>query len=213
MKTVATAVCIGVLLGYACAQATFKGHQIGETADEFFKIDGTNAPEDCQAKLKDPKLRKDAEKARGKYPFGSVSGMMAMHTVDRCNNLLSVLAGKDGEIAANSIGSGSAIFRQGKLVMLTLDVGWRIDGPPTVEYGQVYADLVLKLGPPTEQGQDVYQNGFGATFTLRKATWATPQLRVVASEAKDHFTILSVAAPSYLQELKQKEQARPSSLD
>lgn len=213
MKTVATAVCITILLGYACAQATFKGHQIGETADAFFKIDGTNAPDECQAKLKDPKLTKDAEKARAKYPFGSVSGMMAMHTVDRCNNLLSVLAGKNGKITANSLGSGSAIFKQGKLVMLTLDVGWRIDGPPTVEYGQVYEDLLKKLGPPTEQSQDVYQNGFGATFTLHKATWATPQLHVVASEAKDHFTILTVAAPSYLQELEKNEQVRPSSLD
>ena len=80
----------------------FKGHRIGETAEEFFAIDGGGAPEECQQSLNDPKFMKEAEKGRAKYPFGSVNSIMAKNRAESCHELLAVVTGHDGTIGAGT---------------------------------------------------------------------------------------------------------------
>lgn len=175
----------------------FKGHAIGEGAEEFFST----------ARMAESKgLAKDyctKLLAKRRAPGFEIEG---------CRNVMSALQGKDATVGnryAAGLGPGEVAFHSGKLVLLQFEVF-----DVHIGYTDVVADMTKKLGAPSEQGFVTYQNGFGATFQRGKAEWKSGSIAAVVEEEEAQTERVTVVDANWAVEaLKQPEADRPNTLD
>ena len=73
----------------------------------------------------------------------------------------------------------SYIFEDAKLVRITLLI-------PNEDWEKVKYDLSQKLGPPTSEVPEVYQNGFGARWEFSQGFWVKGDTVVVAGINVEH---------------------------
>jgi hypothetical protein len=207
-------VLIFVLFSLACCvgqvNPIFKGHQIGETAQQFFSKalmagkDGVLTIDYCNAYLSDPKTMKAYEKAQRK---SDVKAMSASVDVKGCQDVQAAMHGKDADIDgryANEFPMGDVSFRSGKLVRISFSL-------ETAAYEDVVADMTRKLGAEPKQGERSSQNATGGMLVERDSTWTLDNLVARADEQKDshgsHGVTLIIADRVFL------EHSRPNTLD
>lgn len=183
-------------------QPTFRHHQIGESAQEFFSIakmadkSGVLSTDYCRSYLSDPKVKKAIEKAKKKTTSDDPSLFVIALNVDGCNNIQAALAGQDAEVDmrfAAEFGSGRAQFVGGHLVL----VSFVVNAP----FNDVVEDMTAKLNANPRLGEDTYQNSVGAIVKQRKAMWILPNTLVRISELQsleggDMGTEVSVSDPA-----------------
>jgi hypothetical protein len=89
--------------------------------------------------------------------------------------------------------NGNAVFHAGKLDSLLL----HNEGAFT----DVLADSVTKFGQPTDTGTDALQNGFGATWQVRRATWRTSsyvfEMQEHVGDAQNRYIIMVYQTPEF----------------
>jgi len=209
---------VALLLGILCSPAsgqTFKGHKIGETAEQFFSIaqmaeHNVLAKQYCKECLANPKVMKAY--GRTKSHPDDLHALLLSVDVDGCRGLQSVFDGKDVRVEARyaaELGSGWAEFHNARLVVLNFSV------KAGALFDDVVADTVIELGGAEPVKSLVTrQITVGAIVQERKAVWNVSNLRVEADEVKDYeFGNTTVAVTvSDGEYLKQKEANRPSTI-
>lgn len=192
-------------------QPTFKEHQIGESAQEFFSIAkmtekrGMLSTDYCRSYLSDPKVMKAIEKARKKGGAND-SSLAVLIDVPGCNSIQAALAGRDAEVElrfAEEFGSGSAQFIAGHLASVTFVV--------RAAFNDVVEDMSTKLNSEPQLDTETFQNTIGAIAKRRRAMWTLPNIGVKVSEMHSLEgniigTEVSVADPAMMKR-------RPNSLN
>jgi len=196
-----------VLLGSTLFAQQFKGHAIGETAQQFFST-ATVAEsrqltvEYCTTLLNNPKAMKKH------------LGLAMPVETQGCQEVMAALQGMDTEVGnrfADALGPGNTRFHAGKLVYMK----FIMDSP----YIDVVADMTKKLKSSPEQSYVTYQNGFGATFQRRKAMWVSGNLMATVEESpsvpfKGEARLVTIFDAKGADEAWQRREAtRPSTLD
>ena len=136
---------------------TVKGHTLGESIQEF--------------------TAKADDLSRGLLNDCTVEGSKSTrpHKEQGCRELLQVLETGNGTLSCAppmyKIGvcrnfDGYAVFVSGKLVEIDLKI-W--DTP----WSDGLGEAVAKFGKPDDAHVEAMQNGYGATFDLQSASWAT----------------------------------------
>jgi hypothetical protein len=209
---------VALLLAVLCCPArgqTFKGHTIGESAEQFFSIARMSeksalAKQYCKDYLANPKVLKAYDRAKA-HP-SDVRALVLAIDVDGCRSIQLALDGKDVRVAARyaaELGAGWAEFHGGRLVALNF----------SAKAGSAFDDVVADLGKEFGGADPVKsvasrQIAEGALVKERKAVWNVNNLRVAADEVKDYeFGETAVAVTvSDSEYLKQKEANRPSTI-
>jgi len=210
-----------LLLGFLCSAASgqvFKGHKIGETAQQFFSIatmaeSNTLTTQYCKEYLANPKVLKAYDRA--KTHSGDVRALSQSKDVNGCRDVQSALDGKDVRVDARyatELGSGWADFHNSRLVILrlTLKAG--------IPFENVVADIGKELGgaEPTKT-LVTRQADVGGILQERRANWNANNLQVEADEMKDFENgdmgvAVVVADSEYLKEKTTREATRPSTI-
>ena len=213
---------MALLLGFLCSAASgqvFKGHKIGETAEQFFSIatmaeHNTLTTQYCKDYLANPKVLKAYDRAKA-HP-GDARALSQSKDVNGCRDVQSALEGKDvrvdGRYAAE-LGSGWADFHKARLVTLRLSLR---AGTP---FEDVVTDISKELGgaEPTKS-LVTRQVAVGGILQERKATWNASNLQVEADEMKDFEygdtgVAVVVADSAYVKEKEAtREATRPSTV-
>lgn len=163
-------------------QLTFKGHRIGESAQEFFSIakmagkNGVLSAEYCRSYLSDPKVIKAIEKAK-KKGGDDPSSMLAIMNVEGCNNIRAALAGQDADVElrfAAEFGSGNAKFAAGHLALVCFVV--------KTPFNDVVEDMTAKLNAGPQLSIETLQNAVGAIVKPHRASWILPNFLAKVSE-------------------------------
>jgi len=163
-------------------QPTFKGHRIGESAQQFFSTarmaekNGILSTDYCQACLNDPKMKKAVEKAK-KKGGDDPSLLVAAMIWEGCNSIRAALAGQDAEIDLRFAGefvSGSAKFVAGQLA----SVRFVVKAP----LNDVVEDMTAKLNAKPKLSVDTIQNSVAAIVKQHTAMWTLPNTLVKVSE-------------------------------
>jgi hypothetical protein len=190
------------------AQAVqFKGHAIGETAEQFFStatITETHQPtvEYCSTLLSNPKAMKRH------------LGLAMSVEMEGCQKVMASLQGMDAEVGnryASALGAGTTRFYAGKLIYMQ----FIMDSP----YTDVVADMTKKLNSSPQQTYVTYQNGFGASFQRRKAAWVSGNLIAGVEESPsvpykgEALLVTIIDAKAADEAWQQRETTRPSTLD
>jgi hypothetical protein len=142
----------------------FKGHAIGESAEQFFSTATV-------AESRQPTLQYCTSLLSNPQAMKKHLGLAMPSEMDGCREVMASLQGKDAEVGnryASALGVGTTRFHSGKLIYMQFD----IEAP----YSDVVADMTSKLKSSPEQTYVTYQNGFGASFQRRKAAWASGNL-------------------------------------
>jgi hypothetical protein len=168
----------------ALSQMKIKGHQIGESTDDFLRIETStqNDLNDCHGNA--PRRISVEELKNRKFPDGTTKrdyielakqGRLYDKNVDdynrKCEPLVNLFDnGGTGELMISLSPAGSATwkFKAKKIVGLQMIV--------FSEYSDVRDDLTKKAGVKPVEIAVPYHNGFGATWDDRVATWLTPDL-------------------------------------
>lgn len=189
----------------------FKGHIIGETAEEFYSTakmaeSKGMAKDYCKALLADPKVMQSY--AEAKRNILDTEALIASADVAGCQQVIVALQGKDATVGnryAADLGPGGVGFHSGKLVSIRFEVH--------AAYADVVADMVKKLGAVSQQGFVTYQNGFGATYQYGKANWKSGDLAATVEEHEHFVTVTVYDAKWSVEGLRQHEGNRPSTLE
>ena len=168
----------------ALSQLKIKGHQIGESTDDFLRIETStqNDLNDCHANpphrvsVEDVKKRKFSDGfAKRDYIEMAKQGRLYDRNVDdynrKCEPLLNIFDnGSTGELMISLSPAGSATwkFKAKKIVGLQMIVFG--------DYSDVRDDLTKKAGIRPVELSLPYHNGFGAMWNDRVATWKTSDL-------------------------------------
>jgi hypothetical protein len=184
----------------------FKGHAIGETAQQFFSI--ATIMESHQPTIEYCATLLNNQKTMKKH----LGFFMAAETQD-CQEVMASLQGMDAEVGnrfASALGPGTTRFHAGKLVYMK----FIMDSP----YIDVVADMTQKLNSSPEQIYVPYQNGFGATFQRRKAVWGLGNLMAIVEESSVPYggetLLVTICDSNGTEESSQEHKAnRPSTLD
>jgi hypothetical protein len=185
----------------------FKGHAIGETAQQFFAtatVAESHQPtvEYCTTLLNNPKAMKKH------------LGLAMPVETQSCQAVMASLQSMDAEVGnrfASALGPGTTRFHAGKLVYMQ----FIMDSP----YIDVVADMSKKLNSRPVETYVTYQNGFGATFQRRKAVWVSGNLMAGVEESpsvpyKGEALLVTVFDSKGTDEAWQRREAtRPSTLD
>lgn len=223
MKTLAFLLLATSITDFGVAQdsvITFKGHRIGETAQQFYsiaKVAEGNQPlalDYCRAFLSNATVIQAEEKAKKDAAFAE---KLDSTTDDgACHRVLAALDGKDVRIGnrfAYEFGEegGFVVFHSGRLVV--------VEFGSKSSYDDVVADMTKKLGPVGAQSQDVYENAFGAKLKGRNVGWSVAGLNAAVIEQRSfqggdgNVNILVQDSAFAAQTTKQREATRPNSLD
>lgn len=196
-------------LGFLCSTASgqvFKGHKIGETAEQFFSI----------ARMAEHSMLTTQYCKDLTDPKASKSHRRPALDVNECMKVRSALEGNDVEIGARyaiELGpGGSATFDKSRLVVLIV----RLEH---VSWEDVVTDVGRELGG-AEPARSVAteQNAFGGTLQERRANWNVNNLAVQADEVRDFRygnlgVLVTVADSESLKEREATRQAtRPSTI-
>jgi len=180
---------ITLLLGFLCCAASgqvFKGHKIGETAEQFFSVammaeHNMLTTQYCKAYLANPKVLKAY--ARGKAHPSDDRALLQSSDVDGCRGVQSALGGKDTKVDAryaNELGSGGATFHNSRLVILNF----------SLKSGTLFEDVVTDIsrelgGAEPTKSTITRQSHVGGLLQERRANWSVNNLHVQADEMKD----------------------------
>jgi len=211
-----------LLLGVLCCPApgqTFKGHKIGETAEQFFSIarmaeHNTLTKQYCKECLANPKVLKAYDRAKS-HP-SDLRAVLLSVDVDGCRSIQSALDGKDIRVDARyaaELGSGWADFHNARLVRLRL----------TLKAGTPIEDVVTDVSKELGGAEAVMslvtrQAAVGGILQERRATWNVNNLQVEADEMRDFEygdmgVAVVVADSAYLKEKEAtREATRPSTI-
>jgi hypothetical protein len=180
-----------------------KGHHIGETVLQFLAVEKAEPNlTRCHDQLVDSALTTrvnemkqcDSRADTGNRCMKLITDTqlhIASSEIDECLKLASAINGGAQKIGSKLLSMplpGGASFDQGKLVELELDF-WNLPGNELSfagGYEVVLQDFIAKLGSPTKAWSDEFQNGFGARFTYRRASWESDTVTVVLSELENH---------------------------
>ena len=209
---------VALLLGVLCCPAssqTFKGHKIGETAEQFFSIarmaeHNVLSKQYCKDYLANPKALKAYDRAKT-HP-SDVHALVLSIDVDGCRGIQSALDGQDLRVDARyaaELGKGWAEFHSARLVTLNFSV------KAGVLFDDVVSDVSKELGGAAPATSLVTrQIAAGAIVQEHRAVWNVNSLRVQADEVKDYeFDETAVAVTvSDREYLKQKQANRPSTI-
>lgn len=178
-----------------------KGHHMGETIIEFLKTENaTDKLGECRDLLSDPKLNKRIQKD----PILQVNS-------DECMTLANALQTGSGNLGARVLKMqtpGSATFDQGKLVGLELDF-WNLPGrQSSYSFDAILKDFITKIGAPGKSWSDEYQNGFGAKFTYRRASWTTGDAIVLLTELENDSVTTKITDRAFAEKAARDEEAK-----
>jgi hypothetical protein len=188
---------------------TFKGHTIGETLADYLTIEArhplieNHLPlmlSDCEPVVADPKTEK---KARARLGYTKEKDLLGT-----CQRLLKLRDGEEGSVIPDVFGvSNPGEFSGGRLVSLMFYLTLGAD----LTSKEIRDDMQRKLGPPTHEGQETYQNGFGGKFDFPWAVWDAGKTSATFKQ-QDRDSVVVVVWDTEWQK-KQKKEERPSSLD
>jgi len=193
-----------------------KGHRIGESFSDYMIIEKGSAEEasrtlaDCVALLNNRKERHKRESE-----------------AETCSQMAKI-ADCETVLLGGLIALRHSQFASQKLVMMRLTI--------PDDFAKVKRDLVEKYGPPDNEEQVRYQNGFGAIFLHPRATWVKrADVVVVASEdaipmstlllgqaghdlekagvSEMNATTVEITDRTWAESSVEKERNRPSSLN
>lgn len=221
-RTTVSAHLMALLLGFLCSVASaqvFKGHTIGETAQQFFSIATMAEPKTlttqyCKDYLANPKVLKAYDKAKA-HP-DDTRALLQSKDVNGCRDVQSALDGKDVRVDARyatELGRGWAEFHHSRLVILRL----------TLRAGTPFEDVVADIGKELGGAEPTKtlvtrQAEVGGISQERRANWNANNLQVEADEMKDFEygdmgVAVVVAASEYLKEKEAtREATRPSTI-
>jgi hypothetical protein len=205
------------LLGFLCCAASgqvFKGHKVGETAQQFFSIAtitgrNTLTTQYCKDYLANRKVLKAYDRAKA-HPDDARAVLLSAD-VDGCRDVQSALDGKDVRVGgryANELGSGWADFHKSRLVILNFSLK---AGTP---FEDVVTDIGKELGgAEPAKSMVTRQSHVASILQERRATWNASNLHVQADEMKDENGDMGIAVTVANSEyLKEKETNRPSTI-
>ena len=169
---------------------SFKGHRIGESVDAFVKAENAEARiAHCRAMLADQKTYEKVSRVNKCLSQSQPGFRCSLVTSD--TNLLGLSVEFNGCIDTLTViesGNGKygvGTFESGKLVALELNFWNTPPGTHTYTFDSVLKDFITKLGDPSKTWTDEFQNGFGARFSARRASWSSPDMIVVLSEIQN----------------------------
>jgi hypothetical protein len=188
-------------------QPTFKGHRIGESAQEFFSIakvaekNGMLSTDYCRSYLNDPKVKKTIDKAKRKSG-DDPSSLVATVIAEGCNNVQAALAGQDVEVDARfavEFDSGQVQFVAGHLASVRFVV--------KASFHDVVEDMTAKLNVNPQLDVETLQNGVGAIVKPHRAIWTLPNFLVKVFELQslegdNTGTEVSVSDPTMIKHRK-----------
>jgi hypothetical protein len=174
------------LLSITVSSQVFKGHKIGETADDFFSIAtvmGMPTSLYCKQLLSDPKsvAAYDQEKAQADDRAFSRKTSYLAADMEGCRQVQAALEGKDVSVhntRTNGFDAGAtSVFRGSRLVTLAFGL------KPGTRFEDVVTDISKELGDAAPMRSVVMrQNG---TFQERRANWDVNNLHAEAGEMRD----------------------------
>jgi hypothetical protein len=205
------------------AGQTFKGHHIGETAEEFFStstVEGAGVPAIpyCKGYLNDATVLGAYDRARS-HPT-DIKASRASADFDGCVSVQNAIAGKSAKISAHfaeglssgELGAGYARFHDHRLVILNFFV-------ERAPFEDVLTDVKEKLHSTPDISTRTSENIYGAILNERTAVWTVNDLNVVVSEVRtfqqgDLGVNVTVSDLAFLQqEAAEREAKRPNTLD
>ena len=212
------ALLITVFLSFLCCRASsqaFKGHRIGETAEQFFSIarmaeHNTPARQYCQDYLANPKVLRAYGRVKT-HPDDTRAVALAID-VDGCRDVQSALGGQSVKVDARyaaELGGGWAEFNNARLLRFKFSL------KKEIPFEDVVTDIGKELGGAESTTSLITrQVEGGAIVQERRAVWSVEHLHVQADEVKDYEfggteVAVTVAGSEYL---KEKEATRPSTI-
>ena len=206
-----------LLLGFFCCAASgqaFKGHKVGETAQQFFliaTITGHNVltTRYCKSYLANRKVLKAYDRAKA-HP-DDARAILLSADVDGCRDVESALDGKDVRVGgrfANELGSGWADFHKSILVILSFSL------KAGIPFEDVVTDIGKELGgAEPAKNMVTLQSHVASILQERRADWNAANLHVQADEMKDENGDVGIAVTVADSEyLKEKQANRPSTI-
>src|SRR5579864_8781651 len=158
------------LCGPSWAQV-FKGHKVGETAEQFFSTTTSSlvtvTPSYCKNYLNDPRVMKAYNKLQAMTIRDDINALQQSADVDACRAVQDALAGKDSKVPVRSCArsathpacTGDAYFSGSRLVILTFAL------EPGISFEDVLNDVTNEFrGSKPAMSLVTDQNGFGATL-------------------------------------------------
>jgi hypothetical protein len=213
---------------------SIKGHFLGESISTFGQ--GSGQPsifETCKNKLSEPVPKKKRD--NGMLSVKDLELKRRAQEREQCEVFLRAVNSGDRleEVIVPGTSLGRATFNKNVLVKLSMDVAedsmlnvmrTHADQVIPPSYDEVLNDLIKKIGQPTNQTDYPAQNGYGAIFHHRLATWERPEFFATVFEVKvggvahdGRITTSSVQVTIETPEERRIEIARqnnrPSSLD
>jgi hypothetical protein len=188
------------------SQPTFKGHRVGEPAQEFFSIakmadkNGMLSTDYCRSFLDQPKVKKAIEKAQKKGWDDNPSSLAVRIDVEGCNNVRAALAGKDVELDsrfASEFGDdGSMRFIAGHLALMRFVV--------ETAFNNVVEDMTAKLNAKPQLDVATVQNRVAGIQKQHRAVWTLPNIlakiaELQSLEGTDIGTEVSVSSPATME--------------
>jgi len=209
---------IALLLGFLCcvvSSQVFKGHKIGETAEQFFSIarmaeHNTPTTQYCKDYLANPKVLRAYDRAKT-HP-GDTRALALSIDVDGCRDVQSALGGKGIKVDARyaaELGGGWAEFNNARLVRFKFSL------KAGIPFEDVVTDIGKELGGAEPTTSLITRQVVGGGILQeRRAVWNVDHLHVQADEVKDYEfggmeVAVTVAESEYL---KEKEATRPSTI-
>jgi hypothetical protein len=180
-----------------------RGHHIGENVVQFLTVEKAEEKvTHCHDQLADAALAAKVAELKqcnsradtGQRCFKLITDaqlQLAESEINECMRLASAISGGPEKLGAKILNMplpGSASFDHGKLVEMELDF-WNLPGNEKSfagVYDVVLQDFIAKFGTPTKNWADEFQNGFGARFSYRRASWETDTVTVLLSELEGH---------------------------
>jgi hypothetical protein len=163
---------------------TIKGHKLGETLQQFIAESNNVTREEMQkCQAGSPTLKEDKEFAKRCEEFLQTLNTSPVNGTFQCAGSPEG-KGYTAEFTRSFIDGantacfellGKVTFENDRLVKFDLNFS-------NHPWEEVLPDIITKFGKPTATHVDAWQNGYGAKFDLRTATWITHEYVVVASE-------------------------------
>ncbi len=200
------------LSGAALGQV-FKGHRLGETAQQFFSIAKSEhnmlTTIYCKGYLANPKVLKAYERAKA-HP-DDAHAVLVSADVNGCRDVQAALDGKDVRVGARfatELNNGWAEFYKSRLVILTFTLN------AGISFEDVVSDIDKELGGVEPARTTVTrQSRIGSILQERRANWIANNLEIQAEEMKDVDDDLGISVTVVDSEyLKEKEANRPSTI-
>ena len=185
------------------APIEMKGHRVGESVMQFLAVEKAEGNlTHCHDQLVDTALTAKVSELKRCSSSGDTGQrcyklitdaklQLADAEIDECVKLGAAINGGSAKLGSRVLKMplpGSASFDHGKLVEMELSF-WNLPGNDKSfagGYDVVLQDFIAKFGTPTKSWADEFQNGFGARFSYRRASWETDTVTILLTELEGH---------------------------